>query len=80
MKPDYNEDELMVIDRLKAYFEGKTAEDYAKAYYCLGRSITDARQYVERNNFMMARRVILEGCELVENLYLDMEKEESSNA
>jgi hypothetical protein len=78
MKPDYNEDELVVIDQLEQYFKNKTPRKYAETYYCLGRSITDARRYIERNNFQMARRIILEGCELVEALYLDME--ENSNA
>jgi hypothetical protein len=77
MKPDFNEDELMVIDKLEKYFVKNGARKCAEVYYCLGRSITDSRQYIERNNFMMARRIILEGCDLVEALYLDMEKEET---
>lgn len=77
MKPDYNEDELIIIDKLEKYFKAHGARRCAEAYYCLGRSMTDTRKYIERNSFMIARRVILEGCELVEKLYQEMETEQA---
>ena len=77
MKPDYNEDELVIIGQLEKYWKKEGIRKCAEAYYCLSRSMTDTRRYIERNNFQMARRIILEGCELVEKLYLDMETKQS---
>lgn len=75
MKPDFNEEELETIARLKEYFEKTGLERAARDYYLLSRSVSDASAYMERNKFAMARRVLGEGDELAQNLYIDMETE-----
>lgn len=71
MKPDYNERDLAVIEALSRYFAGKDAAAFAKDYYLLARSVSDAAIYMERGNFQMARRIITEGGELAEKTFAE---------
>lgn len=75
MKPDFNEEELKTIAELTRYFEKKGLEQAARDYYLMSRSIIDACAYMERGKFAMARRVLSEGDELAQNLFLDLETE-----
>lgn len=75
MRPDFNEEELETISELERYFEKKGLAAAARDYYLLSRSIIDAAAYMERNKFSMARRILSEGDELAQNLYMDLETE-----
>lgn len=78
MNPDFNEDELERIDELKKYFEIKGLYAAARDYYLMSRSIVDATAYMERNKFSMARRILSEGDELAQNLFMDLEEKKLS--
>lgn len=75
MRPDFNEEELETISEIARYFEKKGLEGAARDYYLMSRSIIDASAYMERGKFAMARRVLSEGDELAQNLFLDLEAE-----
>lgn len=75
MKPDFNEEELETIAELARYFESKGLDQAARDYYLMSRSIIDACAYMERGKFAMARRILGEGDELAQNLFMDLETE-----